>query len=165
MPLRPNSIQFSPLSHLTCGSSQLKSPKCPGLPPLLCYKPEQRGCGPRRVGARSLPLCRLASPGLCPAAAVALLPVRHGDKAGEEATGSHAAGPSSEGGQLIGLPTAVRQGLHRSGPGARLHPQPRVLVGPALLRRGAPPLDLQPAPRLLPSLVMIQSSATLTSST
>jgi hypothetical protein len=63
-------------------------PRSPS-PPLL--QAEQRGCGPRREGARSLPLCRLASPGLCPAAAVALLPVRHGDKAGEEATGSRAA--------------------------------------------------------------------------
>jgi hypothetical protein len=47
-------------------------------------------------------------------------------------------GPSSEGGQLIGLPTAVRQGLHRSGPGARLHPQPRVLVSNRLFYAGVP---------------------------
>jgi hypothetical protein len=42
LPFRPNSIHFSPLSHLTCGPNQLRGPKYPCFVPLPNYRPARR---------------------------------------------------------------------------------------------------------------------------
>jgi hypothetical protein len=173
MPLRPNAIQFSPLSHLTRGSGQLKSPKCPGLPPLLCYKPSSevaghagRERGPCPCVASPLRACARQLPSPSCLSAMGTRPGRR-----------------PRGAALPPPPTGSRRPVQRGWPADRpadCRPPGTTSLRswsaaspstscprrqPALLRRGAPPLDLQPAPRLLPSLVMIQSSATLTSST